>query len=44
MAITLNKLGDFENACAAYEKAIEMEKQILHLFHLILLLGIIPFI
>lgn len=32
LAITLNRLEDFENACSAYEKAIEMESD--HLFHL----------
>jgi len=32
LAITLSKLDDFENACSAYEKAIEMEPD--HLFHL----------
>jgi len=25
LAITLSKLDDYENSCAAYEKAIEME-------------------
>jgi Bardet-Biedl syndrome 4 protein len=25
LAITLNRLDDFENACSAYEKAIELE-------------------
>ena len=32
LAITLNRLDDFENACAAYEKAIDMEED--HLFEL----------
>mmetsp|Transcript_31597 Transcript_31597/g.102986 ORF Transcript_31597/g.102986 Transcript_31597/m.102986 type:complete len:413 (+) Transcript_31597:163-1401(+) len=32
LAITLAKLDDFENACSAYEKAIEMEND--HLFFL----------
>ena len=32
LAITLNRLDDFDNACQAYEKAIEMEED--HLFHL----------
>mmetsp|Transcript_19692 Transcript_19692/g.37527 ORF Transcript_19692/g.37527 Transcript_19692/m.37527 type:complete len:416 (+) Transcript_19692:40-1287(+) len=32
LAITLSKLDDFENACSAYEKAIEMESD--HLFEL----------
>lgn len=32
LAITLAKLDDFDNACAAYEKAIDMESD--HLFHL----------
>ena len=32
LAITLSRLDDFENACSAYEKAIEMESD--HLFHL----------
>ena len=32
LAITLNRLDDFENACSAYEKAIEMEED--HLFQL----------
>jgi len=32
LAITLSKLDDFENACSAYEKAIEMESD--HMFHL----------
>jgi len=32
LAVTLNRLDDFENACAAYEKAIEMEED--HLFEL----------
>uniref|UniRef100_A0A7S1X3Q1 Bardet-Biedl syndrome 4 n=1 Tax=Tetraselmis chuii TaxID=63592 RepID=A0A7S1X3Q1_9CHLO len=32
LAITLSKLDDFDNACSAYEKAIEMEAD--HLFHL----------
>mmetsp|Transcript_19620 Transcript_19620/g.66758 ORF Transcript_19620/g.66758 Transcript_19620/m.66758 type:complete len:407 (+) Transcript_19620:25-1245(+) len=32
LAITLAKLDDFENACSAYEKAIELESD--HLFHL----------
>jgi Bardet-Biedl syndrome 4 protein len=26
LAITLGRLDDFENACSAFEKAIEMEK------------------
>merc|ERR1711975_199692 len=30
LAITLSRLDDFENACSAYEKAIEMEED--HLF------------
>ena len=25
LAITLNKLGDFENSCAAFKKAIELD-------------------
>jgi Bardet-Biedl syndrome 4 protein len=25
LAITLNKLGDFDSACAAFQKALEME-------------------
>jgi Bardet-Biedl syndrome 4 protein len=25
LAITLNKLGDFENSCAAFRKAIELD-------------------
>ncbi len=25
LAITLNRLDDFDNACSAYEKAIELE-------------------
>jgi Tfp pilus assembly protein PilF len=25
MAITLNKLGDFENSCAAFKKAIDLD-------------------
>ena len=32
LAMTLSKLDDFDNACNAYEKAIEMESD--HLFHL----------
>lgn len=32
LAITLSKLDDFDNACSAYEKAIELERD--HLFHL----------
>ena len=32
LAITLNRLDDFDNACAAYAKAIELETD--HLFHL----------
>ncbi|KAJ9472868.1 Bardet-Biedl syndrome 4 protein-like protein [Diplonema papillatum] len=32
LAITLNRLDDFENACSAYEKAISMERD--HLFEL----------
>lgn len=32
LAITLSRLDDFENACSAYDKAIEMESD--HLFHL----------
>ncbi len=32
LAVTLSKLDDFENACNAFEKAIEMESD--HLFHL----------
>ncbi|ETV65422.1 hypothetical protein H257_17847 [Aphanomyces astaci] len=32
LAITLGRLDDFENACSAYEKAIEMDAD--HLFHL----------
>jgi Bardet-Biedl syndrome 4 protein len=32
LAITLNRLDDFENACSAYEKAIDMEAD--HLFEL----------
>ena len=32
LAICLNKLEDFENACAAYEKAISLERD--HVFHL----------
>eukprot|EP01029_Cantina_marsupialis_P027311 TRINITY_DN75_c0_g1_i3.p1 TRINITY_DN75_c0_g1~~TRINITY_DN75_c0_g1_i3.p1 ORF type:complete len:400 (+),score=56.32 TRINITY_DN75_c0_g1_i3:137-1336(+) len=32
LAITLNRLDDFDNSCSAYEKAIEMEQD--HLFHL----------
>eukprot|EP00899_Mesostigma_viride_P005871 jgi/Mesvir1/15285/Mv06500-RA.1 len=32
LAITLSKLDDFENACSAYEKAIDMESD--HLFEL----------
>lgn len=32
LAITLGRLDDFENACSAFEKAIEMERD--HLFHL----------
>jgi hypothetical protein len=32
LAITLSKLDDFENACSAYEKAIEMENE--YMFHL----------
>merc|ERR1711988_1740245 len=32
LAITLARLDDFENACSAYEKAIEMESD--HLFEL----------
>lgn len=32
LAITLSRLDDFENACSAYEKAIEMETD--HLFEL----------
>jgi len=32
LAITLSRLDDFENACSAYEKAIEMEED--HLFEL----------
>ena len=27
LAITLNKLNDFESSCAAFEKAIEMDNQ-----------------
>merc|ERR1712048_592536 len=33
LAITLSRLDDFTNACAAYEKAIEMEYSD-HIFHL----------
>ena len=25
LAITLNKLGDFDNACAAFKKAIDLD-------------------
>merc|ERR1711988_1953726 len=32
LAITLNRLDDFENACSAYEKALEMDTD--HLFEL----------
>ncbi|TMW64964.1 hypothetical protein Poli38472_009131 [Pythium oligandrum] len=32
LAITLGRLDDFENACSAFEKAIEMERD--HMFHL----------
>ena len=32
MGVTLGRLDDFENACSAYEKAIDMESD--HLFHL----------
>ncbi|OQR89056.1 sporangia induced Bardet-Biedl syndrome 4 protein, partial [Thraustotheca clavata] len=32
LAITLGRLDDFENACSAYDKAIEMETD--HMFHL----------
>mmetsp|Transcript_13463 Transcript_13463/g.31884 ORF Transcript_13463/g.31884 Transcript_13463/m.31884 type:complete len:179 (-) Transcript_13463:15-551(-) len=32
LGITLSKLDDFENACGAYEKALDMERD--HLFHL----------
>lgn len=32
LAITLSRLNDVDNACSAYEKAIEMESD--HLFHL----------
>jgi len=32
LAVTLAKLDDFQNACSAYEKAIQMESD--HLFHL----------
>merc|ERR1711934_1289464 len=32
LGITLSRLDDFENACSAYEKSIEMESD--HLFHL----------
>ncbi|KDO24220.1 hypothetical protein SPRG_09854 [Saprolegnia parasitica CBS 223.65] len=32
LAITLGRLDDFENACSAYDKAIEMEAD--HMFHL----------
>ena len=32
LAVTLARLDDFDNACAAYEKAISMEKD--HVFHL----------
>jgi Bardet-Biedl syndrome 4 protein len=32
LAITLNRLDDFDNACEAYEKAIDMEED--HLFRL----------
>ena len=32
LGITLSRLEDFDNACQAYEKAIEMEED--HLFHL----------
>jgi len=32
LAVTLSRLEDLENACSAYEKAIEMESD--HLFHL----------
>merc|ERR1712060_298179 len=32
LAVTLNRLDDFENACSAYEKAIDMEED--HLFEL----------
>ena len=32
LAVTLAKLDDFENACSAYEKAIDMEED--HLFRL----------
>lgn len=31
LAITLNKLNDFDSACSAYEKAIEMEAYICRL-------------
>ena len=32
LAITLNRLDDFENACAAYDKALSMEQD--HVFEL----------
>ncbi|KAG6972063.1 hypothetical protein JG688_00004153 [Phytophthora aleatoria] len=32
LAITLSRLDDFENACSAFDKAIEMERD--HMFHL----------
>lgn len=32
LGITLNRLDDFDNACSAYEKALELEED--HLFHL----------
>jgi len=32
LGITLNRLDDYENACSAFEKAIDMESD--HLFHL----------
>jgi len=32
LAVTLNRLDDFENACSAYEKAIDLEED--HLFEL----------
>jgi Bardet-Biedl syndrome 4 protein len=33
LGVTLARLDDFENACCAYEKAIELERY--HLLHLI---------
>jgi len=32
LAITLSRLDDFENACSAYEKAIELESD--HIFEI----------